>query len=233
MLGLSLASRGARHRRRRRMCQLLRQRQLSTLWASTYRPERYEKSMCFRASTRKRNTKWFIVNISNQDDDNDNDNDWTKKLRLSPISRKKCDSNSSSPSPRWKSIVSMIVGRTSPITVVVNGKLYVMGGNFIRNPAKDIEIDRWAEVFDPHTKKWSFLPKPPDDLLPLGDSLVMCVGLEDLHKIMVTPYNSSKQAYLYDISQDIWTSKHHVNLCDHRFVSSVDNKDTAVFGNTL
>ncbi|KAL7208366.1 hypothetical protein ACSBR1_030173 [Camellia fascicularis] len=270
MLGLSLPSRGARRRRRRRLRRLLRQRQISTLWATTYQPERYEKCLCFRASTRKRNTKWFVVNISNRDDDNDNDNDngWTKKLRLSPISRKKCDSDSSlvcvdstiyrlggfyrapkcynnrptkdvlcldasSPSPRWKSIVSMNVGRTCPTTVVVNGKLYVMGGNFIRNPAKDTETDRWAEVFDPHTKKWSFLPKPPDDLLPLGDNLVMCLGLEDLHKIMVTPYNSSRQAYLYDISQNIWTSKHHVNLWDHRFVSRVDNKDTAVFGNTL
>ncbi|KAI8028022.1 hypothetical protein LOK49_LG02G01788 [Camellia lanceoleosa] len=46
-------------------------------------------------------------------------------------------------------------------------------------------------------------------------------------------HNSSKQVYLYDISQNIWTSKHHVNLFGHRFVSRVGNKDTAVFKNTL
>ena len=47
------------------------------------------------------------------------------------------------------------------MAVVLDGKLYAMGHHLVSNPSKHIGLDRWGEVFDPKTKKWSFLSDPP------------------------------------------------------------------------
>ncbi|KAF5201335.1 hypothetical protein FRX31_009079 [Thalictrum thalictroides] len=55
----------------------------------------------------------------------------------------------------WKRCSPMIVGRTNPLTIAVNGLIYVFGSLFSGE-----EIKPWAEVFDPLADSWSQLPQP-------------------------------------------------------------------------
>ncbi|XP_028054634.1 F-box/kelch-repeat protein At4g39753-like [Camellia sinensis] len=139
---------------------------------------------------------------------------------------------SASPSPRWKNLISglMNVGRNSPAAVVLGGKLYVMGGNHVKIVPKGTENDTWAEVFDPKTKKWSFLPKPTCCDKPLPSARFLCMALEGLQKILVAVAYLN-EAYLYHVSQNKWT-KHP--LTKHlRVASLVDETNMAVLGSTL
>ncbi|KAI8005346.1 F-box/kelch-repeat protein [Camellia lanceoleosa] len=139
---------------------------------------------------------------------------------------------SASPSPRWKNLISglMNVGRYSPAAVVLGGKLYVMGGNHVKIVPKGTENDTWAEVFDPKTKKWSFLPKPTCCDKPLPSARFLCMALEGLQKILVA-VDYLNEAYLYHVSQNKWT-KHP--LTKHlRVASLVDKTNMAVLGSTL
>ncbi|GFZ01951.1 hypothetical protein Acr_15g0005600 [Actinidia rufa] len=158
---------------------------------------RYEKTIWFRAYTLKGNNKWFAVDISNQHDDDgggggDGDEQRNKNLGGFYCAPKCCHKrptndilclDASSLSPRWKSLVPMKVGRTRAMAVVLDGKLYAMGHHLVSNLSKHIGLDRWGEVFNLKTKKWSFLPDPPFDQLVCGDFL--CVALEGLRTILV------------------------------------------------
>ncbi|VVB09775.1 unnamed protein product [Arabis nemorensis] len=58
----------------------------------------------------------------------------------------------------WRKAPSMTVARVIPVTCILDGKIYVMGGC-----TKD-ESAKWAEVFDPKTQTWDPLPDPQAEL---------------------------------------------------------------------
>ncbi|KAJ4850556.1 hypothetical protein Tsubulata_028082 [Turnera subulata] len=68
-------------------------------------------------------------------------------------------SNGKNNTPRWQRKARMLVPRSAPATVVVGGKIYVLGGYMLEDNADDTP---WAEVYDPTSNIWEALPPPPE-----------------------------------------------------------------------
>ncbi|KAJ4832596.1 hypothetical protein Tsubulata_023328 [Turnera subulata] len=58
----------------------------------------------------------------------------------------------------WQRKARMLVARIAPATVVVGGKIYVLGGYMFEDNPDDTP---WAEVYDPTSNIWEALPPPP------------------------------------------------------------------------
>ncbi|XP_030942576.1 uncharacterized protein LOC115967593 isoform X1 [Quercus lobata] len=137
----------------------------------------------------------------------------------------------------WKPGLPMNFARYNPHTMVVDHKLYVLGG-FQPNQKQD---DGWIEVFDPEEKKWESLPGPPDQI----HSSIMISGLLKSKKEIII----AKQRwdchpslfYSYNITTRCWNelslpsdSKASVHSNVERAVILPPNIGRAVtVGNTL
>ncbi|KAI8540472.1 hypothetical protein RHMOL_Rhmol09G0266500 [Rhododendron molle] len=78
----------------------------------------------------------------------------------------------------WVQAPSMLCPRSKPDTVVVNGKIFVMGGT-----TEDC-TEPWAEVFDPESGSWNPLPPPPFRKSP-SDFNLFCAALFDSDLVLV------------------------------------------------
>nr|XP_023920749.1 uncharacterized protein LOC112032213 isoform X2 [Quercus suber]POF00008.1 f-box/kelch-repeat protein [Quercus suber] len=95
---------------------------------------------------------------------------------------------------RWIRGPPMTFARCNPHTMVVDQKLYVLGGF---EPNQN-QADGWIEVFDPKEKKWESLPSPPDQihssvmisgLLKAKKEIIIAKQLWDRHPMSFYSYN--------------------------------------------
>ncbi|KAK9272865.1 hypothetical protein L1049_003243 [Liquidambar formosana] len=106
------------------------------------------------------------------------------------------------PSNDWKNAPSMMKARCTPRAVVLDGKIYVMGG---------VEREGWkpwdmffdsVEVFDPRIEKWELLPEIPSQLTT-HPSKFFCAALESSKTILVG-VPESNAIYVYDVMKKTW-----------------------------
>lgn len=111
-------------------------------------------------------------------------------------SSKVCYLDTSLPDLSWKEAPSVLRARFNPRAVVIDGKVYVMGG------AKDPEP--WAEVFDPTSRTWSPIsspsPKPSDGGL-------FCVPRHDSSILVGSSVDDF--LYIYHVMDDSWERLDH------------------------
>ncbi|KAK9988006.1 hypothetical protein SO802_028245 [Lithocarpus litseifolius] len=114
---------------------------------------------------------------------------------------------------RWNGGPPMTFARCNPHTMVVDQKLYVLGG-FELNQKN--QADGWIEVFDPKGKRWESLPSPPDQI----HSSVMISGLLKAKKeIIIAKQRWDRDPmsfYSYNIMTRRWNT-----LVPHRSEASV------------
>ena len=128
----------------------------------------------------------------------------------------------------WARGPPMTFARCNPHTMVVDQKLYVLGGF---EPNQNHAYG-WIEVFDPVVGRWEFLPSPPDEI----HSSVMISGLLKAKKeIIIAKQRWDRDPmtfYSYNIMTRCWNT-----LVPHRSEASVHlppNAGRAVtVGNTL
>lgn len=106
----------------------------------------------------------------------------------------------------WKHGPQMNVRRSRPHTIVLSGKLYVLGGLYER------EEYIWMEVLNPKRRAWRPLPNPP---LRISSFLMVSAALERTKQIIVTAflrgdsevriYDSDSVVYIYDVRTCCWT----------------------------
>nr|POF26855.1 f-box/kelch-repeat protein [Quercus suber] len=141
------------------------------------------------------------------------------------------DSDKASPPPLeedWKPGLPMNFARYNPHTMVVDHKLYVLGG-FLPNQK---QADGWIEVFDPEEKKWESLPSPPDQI----HSSIMISGLlKSKKEIIIAKQRWDRHPmlfYSYNIMTRCWNT-----LVPHESEASVhlppDAGRAVTVGNTL
>ncbi|KAG5522323.1 hypothetical protein RHGRI_034489 [Rhododendron griersonianum] len=118
------------------------------------------------------------------------------RLSSGQYSSKVCYLDTSLPDISWKKAPSMLRARSNPRAVVIDGKVYVMGG------AKDPEP--WAEVFDPTSRTWSPIsspsPKPSDGGL-------FCVPRHDSSILVGSSVDDF--LYIYHVMDDSWERLDH------------------------
>nr|XP_023920243.1 F-box/kelch-repeat protein At2g29830-like [Quercus suber] len=128
----------------------------------------------------------------------------------------------------WKLAPPMKHPRKSPHIIVLDGKLYVIGGLKYPLPANYC----FMEVFDPDIGTWESLPNPPFmSPNPLYQPREMVTALLKNSYILVTSYTDSL-FYIYQIFSRIWSpappvpnlSKVDFHLAPHKIKSvSVDD----------
>ena len=100
----------------------------------------------------------------------------------------------------WKPGLPMNFSRCNPHTMVVDHKLYVLGG-FLPNQN---QADGWIEVFDPEEKKWESLPSPPDQihssimisgLLKSKKEIIIAKQRWDCHPLLFYSYNITTRCW--------------------------------------
>ena len=100
----------------------------------------------------------------------------------------------------WKPGLPMNFARYNPHTMVVDHKLYVLGG-FLPNQNQAVG---WIEVFDPEEKKWESLPSPSDQI----HSSIMISGLlESKKEIIIAKHRWDFHPllfYSYNITTRCW-----------------------------
>ena len=100
----------------------------------------------------------------------------------------------------WKPGLPMNFARYNPHTMVVDHKLYVLGG-FLPNQNQAVG---WIEVFDPEEKKWESLPSPSDQI----HSSIMISGLlESKKEIIIAKHRWDCHPllfYSYNITTRCW-----------------------------
>ena len=105
----------------------------------------------------------------------------------------------------WSRAPRLKVERFNPHTIVLGGKLYVLGGfDLVKNKRNRLP---WMEVFDPRKRKWKPLPNPR---ICIKSDRVFTASLEDEgnQKILVatmSPGWEIAQIYGYDIAACRWT----------------------------
>ncbi|KAK9286745.1 hypothetical protein L1049_015149 [Liquidambar formosana] len=106
------------------------------------------------------------------------------------------------PSNDRKNAPSMMKARCTPRAVVLDEKIYVMGG---------VEREGWKpwdmffdsiEVFDPRLEKWELLHEIPSQLTT-QPSKFFCVALESAKTILVG-VPESNAVYVYDVMKKTW-----------------------------
>ncbi|KAJ4826451.1 hypothetical protein Tsubulata_023859 [Turnera subulata] len=104
----------------------------------------------------------------------------TKTVRALDLTRNTTTEKSSN-GGKWHRKARMLAPRTRQHTVVVGGKIYVLGGYMLENNADDTP---WAEDYDPTSNIWEALPPPPK--VPekprfgwVGECRFFWAGLED------------------------------------------------------
>uniref|UniRef100_A0A7N2MZY2 FKB95-like N-terminal Kelch domain-containing protein n=1 Tax=Quercus lobata TaxID=97700 RepID=A0A7N2MZY2_QUELO len=130
----------------------------------------------------------------------------------------------------WKPGLPMNFARCNPHTMVVDHKLYVLGG-FLPNHNQN-QGDGWIEVFDPEEKKWESLPSPPDQI---HSSIMISGFLKSKKEIIIAKQRWDRHPmlfYSYNIMTRCWNT-----LVPHESEASVHlppNAGRAVtVGNTL
>ncbi|KAF5194116.1 hypothetical protein FRX31_016298 [Thalictrum thalictroides] len=97
----------------------------------------------------------------------------------------------------WKRCSPMILGRRNPLTIAVNGLIYVFGSlDFLYS---NQQVKPWAEVFDPLADTWSQLPQPLEkyQLYCNNSCIDYCNG-----KIFIGM--DSKKVLSFDINDKTW-----------------------------
>lgn len=107
----------------------------------------------------------------------------------------------------WNRGPNRIVSRRNPHTLVLDGKLYVLGG--LDYPPR--HSCHWMEVFDPGFGRWEALPNPPSPIYPY---LMVSAAFEDTKEILVSSVQQPKSKndryktcvlYSYDVRARSWT----------------------------
>ncbi|KAK9989810.1 hypothetical protein SO802_030049 [Lithocarpus litseifolius] len=105
----------------------------------------------------------------------------------------------------WSRAPQLKTGRCNPHTIVLGGKLYVLGGFELKKNTPN--RFPWIEVFDPIKRKWEPLPNPG---FCTRSDRVFTASLEDEdnQKILVATMSPSfdiAQIYGYDVAACRWT----------------------------
>ncbi|KAF3970978.1 hypothetical protein CMV_005384 [Castanea mollissima] len=105
----------------------------------------------------------------------------------------------------WSCAPRLKTGRCNPHTIVLGGKLYVLGGFDLKKNMRN--RFPWMEVFDPVKRKWKPLPNLG---FSIRSDLVFTASLEDEdnQKILVatiSPGGEIAQIYGYDVAACLWT----------------------------
>ncbi|KAH7844915.1 hypothetical protein Vadar_033060 [Vaccinium darrowii] len=119
------------------------------------------------------------------------------------------------------SAVMMLCPRMGHQVVVMDGKLYTMGGHD--------KSGIWGECFDPSSKKSSPLPLPPSDQLQKwGGVAIIAAPLHSSKKILVASLFPSPLdvVFLYRIEDKVWEE------LDHRVDFSAVRGEAAVLRNS-
>ncbi|KAK9272255.1 hypothetical protein L1049_002626 [Liquidambar formosana] len=140
------------------------------------------------------------------------------------FSRKVRCLDTSRPEQGWKKGHRMISHRREPCAVVLDGKLYIMGGTDpkSRNP------ETWAEVFDPCLRKWEPLPPLPSPNPPANFNFVFAAL--DVSKKILVGFPESSVVYMYDVVKKSWEEWNHDLMTK---VDSFHRLRPAVVGHTL
>lgn len=104
----------------------------------------------------------------------------------------------------WSRAPRLKTGRFNPHTIVLGGKLYVLGGFDLKKNMRN--RFPWMEVFDPIKRKWQPLPNPG---FSIKTDHVFTASLEDEdnQKILVatiSPGGEIAQIYGYDVAACLW-----------------------------
>nr|XP_023920250.1 uncharacterized protein LOC112031777 [Quercus suber]POF00484.1 hypothetical protein CFP56_55156 [Quercus suber] len=131
----------------------------------------------------------------------------------------------------WKLAPPMNCPRTSPHIIVLDGKLFVIGGlihpiGVLKYP---LPIDYcFMELFDPDIGIWEPLPNPPF----MNQPSEMVTALLHDRKILVASYTGSV-LYFYHIDYGVWTLSLSINLSKGNFLLSPDMVKSVGVGDML
>uniref|UniRef100_A0A7N2MUA3 Uncharacterized protein n=1 Tax=Quercus lobata TaxID=97700 RepID=A0A7N2MUA3_QUELO len=96
----------------------------------------------------------------------------------------------------WSRAPRLKTGRCNPHTIVLGGKLYVLGGFDLKKNLRN--HFHWMEVFDPKKRKWEPLPNPRfsirSDLHVVGQKLLADCKM-DFHLRVARPVRSIEMEY--------------------------------------
>ena len=123
-------------------------------------------------------------------------------------------------------------------TMVLDGKLYVLGGLLPFPPQPQQHQYHWMEVFDPSSNTWEALPNPPSEIHPRQ---MITAVIESRKQILVTsllelPNNersaySEAKFYTYNVTTRCWATLESP-VCKLRG-GSIHKLSNVAVGNTL
>jgi hypothetical protein len=102
------------------------------------------------------------------------------------------------PDDGWKRGPPMTNSRCNPHTMILDGKLYVLGGFSDFGP----KVVDYMEVYDPRLRKWESLPNPPFDFEQFNVEKFITSSLVETKKEIIVAkqcIEDKKAAYSYNV----------------------------------